>query len=159
MKKYKYIHYNEETDSIALGEEIKEPIIWADSLIDPDYEDVTTTSATILKELGIMQLRKEDGQAAYYETQAEMRLSRLSSGASHELFHINVYAPLSEVIRSVYLGSWIDAYDYLNETTTNLIYTEEMKIGFRIKLSTYITTSGNYEEYNNSSIDANGYII
>jgi len=34
-----------------------------------------------------------------------------------------------------------------------------LKIGFTIKLATYITTSGNYPEFTGKSLDVNGEII
>ncbi len=170
MKKWKYIYYDEANGIVTGQNEWKEPFVWSVDSPGTDYVDVTTQSELIGRELEIMALREEAGKAAYFETQAELRLSRISSGASHALFNEYVYAVLKPVIDSVWKGSWLDAYDFLNNTPTtipdgqggtvpNPVFNEMMKTGFRIKIATYLTTSGLYDEFTGSQIDAQGFIL
>lgn len=170
MKKWRYIYYDDTKGVVTSGNQWKEPFLWSSDSPGTDYLDVTTQSELVGRELEIMTLREESGKAAYFETQAELRLSRIASGASHAIFNQYVYAVLKPVIDSVWKGSWLDAYDFLNNTSTtiadgqggtipNPVFNNEMKVSFRIKIATFLTTSNLYDEFTGKEIDSEGFIL
>ena len=132
-------------------------------VLEVGFTDVTlyflNATSFIDDERKLIDLRTFDGQEAYKLTLAEMRIQRLDNNIPHSVFNDNVYIPLASMINEIYKGGWISAYEDLNMTPTNIIFTEEMKKGFRLKLSTYIVQSGNYEEYSGKLLDLNGFIL
>ena len=58
MKLWKYDHYSEVTKTIADGEAIKEPLIWADTQPDSTYSDITTDELLYEREFQLIVIRK-----------------------------------------------------------------------------------------------------
>lgn len=133
-----------------------------------DYNDENKVSDIVYKdpisveyqnELLAIEQRRMDGIESYNRTLTEMRLMRLNSGVEHSVFSTNIYIPLDSVISEINNGGWISAYEHLNNTPTNAYFTEALKTKFRLDISNYIVNSGNYPEYNNNTIDENGFIL
>jgi len=145
--------------NVVITAEMINPFVWALVAPSVNYSEATTVPLLIEHETELITQRQLDGRETYISTLAELRVSRLASGEDHETYNNLVYIPLSLTINQINIGGWISAYEDLNNTATNAIFTVDMKKSFRLKLSNYIVNSGNYEEYNNSSIDADGFII
>lgn len=158
MKLWKYNHYSDVTKTIAEGQAIKEPLVWSLEAPDATYSDITTDELLYSHEFELIKTRKRDGEKAYQETQAKMRVDRLKAGVDHTVFKTMVYDPMHDVIELVNTGNWLDAYTALGSVQTNAILDEEMKTDFRLKISKYLCDSGNYEEFDGSSYDSSGII-
>ena len=159
VKLWKYIHYSEITKTIEEGEAVKVPLVWAVEKPDSEYDDITSTEKLYERECHLITERRKAGVKAYQEAQAQMRVDRLASGAPHSAFKTLVYDNMRSVIKNIESGDWLNAYEDMEVITVNEILTAEMKIGFRVKISTYLTESGNYDEFVGKSIDSRGYII
>lgn len=110
-------------------------------------------------ELRLIKQRKIDGISAYQSALASMRLERLENLIDHSTYSTFVYIPMEAIVNAVNKGSWIDAYDFINEVVSNQYLSEIKLTEFRQIISNYIVNSGNYAEFAASSIDEDGYII
>jgi len=133
-----------------------------------EYEDENRIADIVYKdpisvefqnETLLIEQRRKDGIKSYNKTLTNMRLMRLSSGIDHDIFKSLIYDPLATVISEINTGGWISAYSNLNATPINAMFTEDLKKQFRTDIANYIVNSGNYPEYNNNTIDENGFII
>ena len=158
MKLWKYIHYSEITKTFSSGAAQKEPYVWALTAPDSDYDDITTDEKLIEREVDLIKQRKEAGIEAFQQTQAEMRVARLASGASHSDFKTYVYDNTKGVIDNMESGDWLNAYSEADLLTSNIILTSEMIIGFKTTIANYIV-SGMYDEFVGSIVDSNGDIV
>ena len=111
------------------------------------------------QELSFIKQRKIDGISAYQSALAEMRLSRLANGIDHSTYSTYVYIPMEGIISAVNKGSWLDAYDFINQVQTNPYLSQTILDNYRLTISNYIVNSGNYEEFAGKEIDENGFII
>lgn len=131
-----------------------------ENLITLDLSNLSSTGNTPIDlEAKKIKERKKDGVIAYERSLAAIRLGRLLNAIPHETYRINVFVPLSNVVNSINIGSWLDAYEFLNTVVSNPYLSEATLTDFRLIISDYIVNSGNYTEYSGNSIDSNGYII
>jgi len=101
-------------------------------------EIINTGNAIIDEALFYENKRAIDGQRAFFELMAELRLNSVQNNLPREVNKF-IERKLKNVRDEVILGQWVSAKEYLEEVTIESYLTIDLYNRIMNKLNTYIT--------------------
>jgi len=135
---------------------------WAATTPGTGWIDSTTDALLVEREVEQKYKREKDGKDLLIQWTAELNVDRRKNSIDSDLFNQDVEEILAGVKNYVNTGDLLSAYNYLNRIVIdggNTTLTEAMLTDYRTRISTYLTTSGNYDEFTGDSIDGSGNLI
>lgn len=101
------------------------------------YEIINTEDSIINEALLYSNKRAIDGQKAFFELMAELRLNSIQNNYPREVNKF-IERKLKNVRDEVILGQWLSAKEYLDEVTVESYLTQQLWDRINLKLTTYI---------------------
>ena len=138
MKLWKYIYFNELTESFIGENEVKEPYVWSEIAPDSDYEDVTTTEAILSKIKRDYKTFEKHGNEYFEKIRADLVLL-YKTGQKTDLEIFGIEAKLQPVIEKIRRGDWLTASHEMTLVVVVAPLDQSLFDDINIYITNYIT--------------------
>lgn len=142
MNYWKYNHFNEATNTIIAGEEIKEPYVWSVSQPDSDYTQITVITEEIrLEFINQQYIQFEKDGLNWYNLFRNALVDDINQSLKTQADVLFINETLEVVYCVIIRGDWKDAELQMTNVSPSGAYTQAIHDGVVSDIDEYITNN------------------